>query len=125
MPRGDGGWYPVALDCAPFRFPAPNSKTKSHSTFPVENATWLTWLTKFDYEKFKGTCFFFLKIVGLVQMNLFFKLCWDLKFFLRVSLVVFLCPKDFMYIYKIDDALKDWRVEGLANLGILASCTCN
>ena len=51
MPRGDGGWYPVALDCAPFRFPAPNSKTKSHSTFPVEN--------------------------------------------------------DFMYIYKIDDALKE------------------
>ena len=59
MPRGDGGWYPVALDCAPFRFPAPNSKTKSHSTFPVENATWLTKITKFDYGKFKGTWWFF------------------------------------------------------------------
>lgn len=51
MPRGDGGWYPIALDCAPFRFPAPYSKTKSHSTFPIEN--------------------------------------------------------DFMYVYKIDDALKE------------------
>lgn len=51
MRNGDGGWYPIALDCAPFLFPPPAVKTPSHSTFPIEH--------------------------------------------------------DFMYIYRIDDALKD------------------
>lgn len=51
MPGGDGGWYPIALDCAPFHLPSPAFKTASHNTFKIEN--------------------------------------------------------DFLYIYKIDDALKD------------------
>ncbi len=79
MPRGDGGWYPIALDCAPFRFPQPSSKTKSHSTFPIENDTWL--VTKFR-EVFLGTwCFFFFAFI-----------CWDLKGFCPCwDLKVFLC----------------------------------
>lgn len=37
MRNGDGGWYPIALDCAPFLFPPPAVKTPSHSTFPIEH----------------------------------------------------------------------------------------
>lgn len=71
------------------------------------------FVTKFDYEKFKGTLgVFFEKIVGLVQMNLFFKLCWNLKFFLRVSLVVFLCFQG-LYVHLQDR----WCLEGLKSWG--------
>lgn len=37
MPGGDGGWYPIALDCAPFHLPSPAFKTASHGTFKIEN----------------------------------------------------------------------------------------
>ena len=102
MPRGDGGWYPIALDCAPFRFPQPSSKTKSHSTFPIENDTWL--VTKFR-EVFLGTWCFFFFCVYLLRFEGFLSMLRFEGFSLRG----FLCwsPKDFMYIYKIDDALKD------------------
>lgn len=121
MPRGDGGWYPVALDCAPFRFPAPNSKTKSHSTFPVENATWLTirdqvWL----WEVQRNTwCFFLKRLWDLFKWTCSSNYVEIWSSFCEFHLLCFYVSKDFMYIYKIDDALKDWRVEGLENLGIL------
>ena len=70
MPRGDGGWYPIALDCAPFRFPAPSSKTKSHSTFPIENDTCL--VSKFRERFFRNLVVIFWFIYLLRFEGVFF-----------------------------------------------------
>ena len=72
----EGDWYPIALDCAPFRLPSPAFKTASHSTFKIENAPW----TRF---KLSGDFFFCRK---LMASNLLGLDCWlkmiGLRFFL-------------------------------------------
>ena len=115
MPRGDGGWYPIALDCAPFRFPAPNSKTKSHSTFPVENATWLTKITKFDlWEVQRNLVFLFKKIVGtcsneLVLLN--YVEIWSS--FCELHLLCFYVPRTLCTSTR---SMMPWRTEELRAL---------